>query len=67
MKRANKLQQQRVGRKWHLKKLNFVIAFLTELESDIKNEYPEKELTENIEKLSVIFDRIQTRLKTGIF
>lgn len=67
MKRAIKLQKQRVRRIWHRKKLKFAIAFLNELDADIKKTYPEKKLVENVEKLSVIFNRIQNRLKTGIF
>lgn len=66
-KRAEKLELRKLGRVWHLKKIKFAMAFLSELEADVKNTYPEKKLVTNIEKLPTAFERIQNRLESGIF
>ncbi len=68
MKKLEKLKKRRIQRTWHLKKIRYAEAFMSELENDIKKTYPQdKILMQQITKLRVSFNRIQTRLKNGLF
>ncbi len=68
MKKLDKLRRRGIQRTWHLQKIRYSEAFLSELENDVRKTYSQdKKLIEQLEKLRVIFNRIQQRLENGLF